>query len=443
MNPSKSFSSCHVMAKPSGSVCNLDCKYCFYLEKEKLYPDRNENWKMDDASLEAFIKQQIEAQDGEHVDIAWQGGEPTLMGIDFYRKAVAFSNKYANGKSVHHAFQTNGILINDEWAKFFKQHHFLIGISIDGPAELHDAYRVTRSGSGTHEKVMQGISYLKKHAVDFNTLTVINNLNAKHPEAVYTFLKSIGSRYMQFIPLVERQTHQNDQHQLQLIHPDQDLESKVTSWSVPSWQYGEFLNQIFDRWVVSDIGHIYIQTFDSTLASWCGQPSGLCVTSPTCGNAFALEANGDLYCCDHFVYPEFKLGNIHNISIRELNHSEMANKFGQDKLTRLTPDCQTCEFRFACHGGCPKHRFTLSPKSFPHHNYLCRGYLHFFEHTAPYMAAMRDLINQKRSPAELMSMIRSQRRAAIHQSGKATIGRNALCLCGSNKKFKHCCGKNK
>lgn len=441
---SNPFSSCHVMAKPSGSICNLDCEYCFYLEKEKLYPERNKNWKMDDATLEAFIKQQIEAQDGEHVDIAWQGGEPTLMGIDFYKKAVEYSKKYANGKQIHHGFQTNGILINDEWSEFFKLNNFLIGISVDGPAELHDAYRVNRSGKGTHEKVMQGIACLKKHGVPFNTLTVVNNLNAQQPKTVYRFLKSIGSEYMQFIPLVERRTQQGDDNTLQLIHPDQDLESSVTSWSVPSWQYGEFLNQIFDDWLIADVGRIYVQTFDSTLANWCGQPSGICIFSPTCGNALALEANGDLYSCDHYVYPEYKLGNIHDISIRDLNRSDSAVEFGQDKLTRLTPDCQACEFKFACHGGCPKHRFTLSPKAFPHHNYLCKGYFHFFSHSAPYMAAMRDLIKQNRAPAEIMGLVHQhkQQQSTTAHLGAQNVGRNDKCPCGSGKKFKRCCGKN-
>jgi len=425
------------MAKPSGSVCNLDCEYCFYLEKEKLYPERNEQWRMDDETLETFIKQQIEAQDADQVDIAWQGGEPTLLGIDFYRKAVAYCDKYAQGKSVQHAFQTNGVLINDAWCEFFKQHNFLIGISIDGPAELHDAYRVNRAGKGSHAKVMQGIACLKKHGVPFNTLSVVNNLNAKHPKAVYQFLKNIGSQHMQFIPLVERQSKQVDAAGLHLIHPDQDLEAKVTPWSVPSWQFGEFLNQIFDVWVKADVGRIFIQMFDSTLANWCGQPGGICTFSETCGHSLALEANGDLYSCDHFVYPEYKLGNIHETPIRTLNSSDMANKFGQDKQSRLTPDCKQCKFKFACQGGCPKQRFILSPSSFAQHNYLCKGYLHFFTHTAPAMATMRDLIHQRRSPGEIMLHGRAQQQ---QRATMVNVGRNTPCPCNSGKKFKRCCG---
>lgn len=438
MSSAKSFSNCHVMVKPSGSVCNLDCSYCFYLEKEKLYPQRHNNWKMDEATLEAFIKQQIAAQDGDLVNIGWQGGEPTLLGIDFYRKAVALCDKYANGKTVQHSFQTNGLLLDQHWCEFFNQHDFLVGVSIDGPAELHDTYRLNGAGKGSHDKVMQGINQLQQHGVAFNTLTVVNNINAFQPKAVYRFLKSIGAKHMQFIPLVERKTATADSNGLYLIHPDQQLESSVTPWSVPSWQYGEFLKQIFDEWLQTDVGQIFIQIFDATFASWCGQASGVCVFSPTCGNAFALEANGDLYCCDHFVYPEYKLGNIHHSDIRTLNVGQRARKFGQDKLTQLNRDCVECEFNFACHGGCPKHRFMLSPQSLPRHNYLCQGYLHFFKHTAPYMTAMRDLLRQHRAPAEIMTLLRQQKQ----QSASLSVGRNQPCPCGSGNKFKRCCGKS-
>jgi uncharacterized protein len=430
------------MAKPSGFVCNLDCKYCFYLEKEKLYPDRNENWKMDDETLELFVKQQIDAQQGNDVDIAWQGGEPTLLGIEFYRKAVAYADKHRGAKKVHFAFQTNGILLDDDWCEFFKQHNFLIGISIDGPADLHDAYRVTRSGKPTHGKVMAAIKLLIKHQIEFNTLTVINNLNARHPLAVYQFLKQIGSKYMQFIPLVEQVSNEINDNELTLIHPDSLQKASVTSWSVPAWQYGEFLNKVFDEWVRKDVSNVFIQTFDTTLANWCEQPGGICIFSPTCGSALALEANGDLYSCDHYVYPEYKLGNIHEISIKEMNQSEQAIEFGQAKKTRLTPECQTCEFRFACHGGCPKHRFIESDSGASHHNYLCEGYLHFFRHTAPYMATMRDLINSGRAANDVMFLIHQQEMKSNSQNAKAKkIGRNDPCHCGSGKKFKQCCGR--
>lgn len=402
-------SNCHVMAKPSSSICNLDCKYCFYLEKEKLYPERNKNWQMDDETLEQFVKQQIAAQSGPEVHFAWQGGEPTLMGIDFYKKAIEFVNKYANGKTVHHAFQTNGILLNDKWCEFFKEHNFLIGISIDGPKEMHDAYRVSRSGKGTHSKVMKGVRMLQKHDIPFNTLTVVNDLNSQHPREVYHFLKKIGSTFMQFIPLVECEATNVGENELKLVHPDQPVEAKVTDWSVRSLQFGKFLSEIFDDWIKKDVGQIFVQTFDSTLANWLGQPGAVCIFSETCGNALALEANGDLYSCDHYVYPEYKLGNIHEIDIVDLNTSEKAIQFGQDKKERLTPDCKECKFQFTCHGGCPKHRFDMSPKQFPHHNYLCKGYYHFFEHTAPYMATMRKLLLENRSAVEIMDLINSSK----------------------------------
>ncbi|WP_087024010.1 anaerobic sulfatase maturase [Thaumasiovibrio subtropicus] len=429
---------CHVMAKPSGSVCNIDCHYCFYLEKEKLYPDRQAQWRMSDETLETYVRQQIEAQPGPHVEFAWQGGEPTLMGLPFYERVIALCEKYGKGKTIQHAFQTNAILLNDDWCQFFAKHNFLIGVSIDGPAELHDHYRVTRSGKPTHEKVMAGIVCLKKHGVAFNTLTVINSVNVKHPKALYQFLTEIGSTFLQFIPLVEREAKQQDTSALSLVLPGESM-ATVTDWSVPSWQYGEFLNQVFDVWVRRDVGRVFVQMFDTTLASWCGQPSGVCVFSETCGHAFALEANGDLYSCDHYVYPEYLLGNIHQISIKELNEGDAAHQFGQDKRNTLTPDCQRCDFRFACHGGCPKHRFDVSPSGFPNHNYFCQGYKHFFKHSAPYMAKMRELLEQGRQAADIMLLVAQADRQRAQQTRQAA-GRNAPCPCGSGKKHKRCCG---
>nr|WP_086939705.1 anaerobic sulfatase maturase [Thaumasiovibrio occultus] len=449
-------SHCHVMAKPTGSICNIDCQYCFYLEKEKLYPDRNHNWRMSDDTLERYIEQHIAAQAGNYVQFAWQGGEPTLMGLAFFENVMALCEKYRNGKTIEHAFQTNGILINDEWCAFFKRHNILVGVSIDGPADLHDHYRVTRSGKPTHAKVMAAIALLKQHQVEFNTLTVVNKENAKHPERVYQFLTDIGSSYLQFIPLVEREAHCHDESELKLVLPGESL-AKVTEWSVPSWQYGEFLNRIFDYWVRRDVGRVFVNMFDSTLSAWCGHPPGLCVYSETCGHAFALEANGDLYNCDHYVYPEHKLGNIHDTTIKAMNESDMAIAFGQAKKTTLSQDCVHCEFKPACNGGCPKHRFAIAKSGQPNHNYFCQGYHHFFTHTAPYMAAMRDLLNQGRPATEVMMMVRQQdamraqaKRAAAHTtSNKAaskgqktghSVGRNDPCLCGSGKKFKRCCG---
>lgn len=432
-----SVSGCHVMAKPSGFVCNIDCEYCFYLEKETLYPDRNKNWRMSDETLELFIKQQIDAQQGKNVDIAWQGGEPTLMGLDFFKKIVALSERYKGDKDVHHSIQTNGILLNNSWCEFLKQHNFLVGISIDGPAEIHDHYRKTRSGKPTHAKVMQAIERLKRHHIEFNTLSTVNNISAQYPQEVYHFLKQIGSTYMQFIPLVERALVSPKQGELLLTFPGQKEQSKVTPWSVPSKAYGTFLNTIFDEWVKQDVGRIFIQTFDSTLAAWVGAPAGMCLFAPTCGHTLALEANGDLYSCDHYVYPEYRLGNIYDTDIETMNSSEQAIAFGNAKHDTLTQDCHECPYLRACYGGCPKHRFDVSAKGFPQHNYLCKGYMNYFEHTAPYMATMAKLVQQGQPAAAIMHMLANQQsQTAIHK-----VGRNQACPCGSGKKYKHCCGR--
>lgn len=299
-------SGCHVMAKPTGSVCNIDCTYCFYLEKEALYPERNKNWRMSDETLEQFIRQHIAAQSGDRVDFAWQGGEPTMMGLPFFRRVVALCEKYGDGRKITHALQTNGILVNDEWARFFAEQHFLIGLSIDGPASLHNHYRLNRAGKGTHEQVVAAMARLKAHHVDFNTLTVVGKHNVGHAADVYEFLLAAGSRFIQFIPLVERMSTDNSSV-LNLVMPGESA-ATLTPWTVPSWQYGEFLNQIFDIWVRRDVDRVYVQMFDVALAAWTAQQPVLCVHSETCGHAFALESNGDLYNCDHFVYPEHLLG---------------------------------------------------------------------------------------------------------------------------------------
>lgn len=284
--------------------------------------------------------------------------------------------------------------------------------------------------------VMKGIQYLKKHQIEFNTLTVVHDLNSKHAKRVYQFLKEIGSTYLQFIPLVERQVSTGcDPQALTLVHPGES-QAKVTSWSVPSWRYGEFLIEVFDLWVKQDVGRIFVNMFDSTLATWCGYPSGSCITSEHCGHAFALESNGDLYQCDHFVYPEYLLGNIHKISIKEMNNSQTAQDFGLDKSNSLDADCLRCEYKFACHGGCPKHRFTLSESGYINHNYLCSGYKLFFKHSKPHMQLMAELIQKQQSPANIMSIIQQDPKQ-LYSLFK--VSKNSLCPCGSGKKFKRCC----
>lgn len=392
--------SCQVMVKPTGSVCNLDCKYCFYLEKEKLYPDRKRNFKMSDEILELFIKQHIAAQDVDEVIFAWQGGEPTLMGRAFYQRAIELQHRYADGRSIVNTFQTNGILINEEWAEFFKKNDFLVGISVDGDAALHDEWRVTRSGKPTHEKVEQAIKCLVRHRVEFNTLTVVNHTNMSYPLQVYQYLKSIGSQYMQFIPLVERRSDNSD---AELVAPS-DKQTEMMPWSVDSLEFGHFLNAIFDVWISKDIGKIGIQIFEQTLAAWCGLPPQVCVFAPTCGSAFAMEMNGDVYNCDHFVYPQYKLGNIQHTALRAMNNSEQNRQFGNDKSRTMAQECYSCQWQFACYGGCPKHRFLPSGSCMPNHNYLCAGYKAFFAHTAPTMGAMKTLYDNNISPTEIRTI---------------------------------------
>ncbi|QJU41479.1 anaerobic sulfatase maturase [Serratia marcescens] len=427
---------CLVMAKPTGSVCNIDCTYCFYLEKEALYPERQQNWRMSDETLALYIQQHIHAQDGEQVIFSWQGGEPTMMGLPFFRRIVELCRKYADGKRIQHSLQTNGLLLNEEWARFFAEHHFLIGISIDGPQALHDRYRTSRSGKGTHAQVLAALALLQEHGVEFNTLTVVGKHNVGQAREVYEFLLAAGSRHIQFIPLVERLSTA-ESTALKLVMPGESA-ATLAPWTVPAWQYGEFLNQIFDIWVRRDVGRVYVQMFDVALSAWCERPPVLCVFAETCGHAFALEANGDLYNCDHFVYPEHRLGNIHQQDIRTLNNSEQAHAFGRAKKTSLTPDCRQCEFRFVCHGGCPKHRFAVSPSGHPGHNYLCPGYKHFFRHISREMNLMKDLLANGYPEQAIMYALAQERRA-----GAGSAKPNDPCPCGSGKKYKKCCGAKK
>jgi uncharacterized protein len=431
----------HVMTKPIGPICNLDCKYCFYLEKEKLFPT-NENFRMSDEVLETYIRDYIRGQRVPEISFAWQGGEPTLMGVGFFRKVVELQQKYADGKKISNALQTNGTLLNDEWCEFLARNNFLIGLSVDGPAKLHDAYRVDKRQQPTFDKVMRGLDFLKKHAVEFNTLTVVNRINSQHPLEVYEFLKEIGSGFIQFIPLVERRADQHfNPHGLDLAMPPQieDIDPEdlpVTGWSVRSKDYGKFLVSIFERWVRRDVGKVFVQIFDVALGNWMGMGGGLCVFSEKCGTALALEHNGDLYSCDHFVYPEFKLGNILNNSLGDMVNSTQQRKFGSDKADSLPKYCKECEVRFACHGECPKHRFIRTPDGEEGLNYLCAAYKQFFNHADPYMKAMGWLLRNQRPAADIMNML-----ALGQVPGTAsTLGRNQLCPCGSGKRFKRCCG---
>lgn len=393
------------MTKPIGPICNLDCKYCFYLEKEKLYPGAP-SWKMSDDLLESYIRQYIAAQPTDIVSFAWQGGEPTLLGLEYFEKIVELQQQYAQGKKIENALQTNGVLLDERWAKFLAENDFLVGISIDGPRELHDYYRVDKGGQPTFDKVMRGIHRLKETGVRFNTLTVVNRKNSTHPLEVYRFLKEIGSGFIQFIPIVERIAEKTPPDGLVLISPDSDVLAKVSDWSVEPLQYGKFLSAIFDEWVRHDVGSTFVQMFDVTLESWLGMQPSLCIFSETCGSAMAMEHNGDLYSCDHYVYPENKLGNILENPLVSLVNQEKQKKFGNDKRDTLPKYCRECDVRFACNGECPKHRFLTTPDGEPGLNYLCAGYKLFFHHVAPYMEFMAQQLIQQQAPALVMEYAR-------------------------------------
>jgi uncharacterized protein len=426
----------HIMAKPIGPICNLACKYCFYLEKEGLYPGKSD-WTMAEDVLESYVRQYIEAQTVPTISFAWQGGEPTLLGVEYFEQVVKLQKMYANGKQIENTFQTNGVLVDDHWAEFLAENKFLVGISIDGPRQLHDRHRVDKGGRPSFDRVMRGIGFLKKHGVAFNTLTVVQRHNAHQPLEVYRFLKEVGSSFMQFIPVVERIAQEPGTDGLVLIGPGSKEPAKVSSWSVEPTQYGKFLCAIFDEWVRHDVGRCFVQLFDVALESWLGVPPSLCVFCETCGVALAIEHNGDLFSCDHYVYPENKLGNITESPLASLVNSPQQRKFGLDKFDALPRYCRQCDVRFACNGECPKHRFVRTPDGEEGLNYLCPGYKIFFKHIGPYMRFMAAELQEGRPPANVMAWARAQDAGA---GGKRKLGRNDPCPCGSGRKYKRCCG---
>lgn len=351
----------HITTKPVGPICNLNCRYCFYLEKGRLYP-RTSGWVMSDEVLESYTCQYIEAQQVPVVTFAWQGGEPTVLGVEFFRKAVEFQQRYANGKRIENAFQTNAVLLDDRWCDFLAENEFLVGVSIDGPRELQDHYRVDKGGRPTFDRVMRGIACLKKHGADFNTLTCVQRNNAPYPLDVYHFLKDVGSGFMQFIPVVERVAKVPGQDNRARLSAPFKRQARVSEWSVDADQYGKFLCTIFDEWVRNDVGWFFGQIFDVALESWLGLSPSPCVFRETCGAALAIEHNGDLYACDHFVYPDYRLGNIIETPLKSLVNSRRQRVFGLEKRETLPRYCRNCDVRFACNGDCPKHRFIRTPK---------------------------------------------------------------------------------
>jgi uncharacterized protein len=428
----------HLLAKPSGSTCNIDCTYCFFLSKESLYP--NEKNRMSDATLDAYIRQLLESHRTPTVTVAWQGGEPTLMKLEFFRRSLELVEKYRRpGQVVEHTFQTNGILLDDDWCTFFKEHNFLVGLSVDGPREIHDAYRLDRSKKGTFDRVMKGWAYLRKHGVEFNILCTVNAANEKYGRTVYRFFRDeMRAKWVQFIPIVERASEETidianqgwseQPGRKRLLYTQSG--NLVTKRSVGGEQYGRFLVDIFEEWVRHDVGTVFVQMFDVTLEAYFGRHL-LCIHAPTCGYGPAIEYNGDVYSCDHFVEPRYKLGNIHETHLVKLVASAEQRKFGDDKRDTLTSQCQRCEVKRLCNGGCPKDRFTLSSDGDPGQNYLCAGLYLFFTHTRTAMQTMGRLLQSGRPPSDVMALTAAE---------DAKRGPYASCACGSGQKFRFCHG---
>ena len=392
----------YVMLKPAGAHCNLACKYCYYLEKNKLYPTAQRHL-MSDEMLEQFTREYIEAQTMNQVLFTWHGGEPLLRSIDFYRKALSLQQKYAGSRRIDNVIQTNGTLLTDEWCEFFAQNHWLVGISIDGPQPDHDHYRLTAAGKPSWKKVMQGIKLLKKHGVEWNAMAVVNAYNANHPLEFYRFFKENGCQFLQFTPIVERLTRHEDGRTLASL-ADKD-EISLSEASVAPEQWGYFLCAIFDEWVRKDVGKIFVEIFDCTLANWMGISPGICAYSKECGHAGVMEHNGDVYSCDHFVFPEYKLGNIRDHSLIDMLYGEQQQEFSRLKHSSLPRQCKECDMEFACHGECPKNRFMKDKYGDSGLNYLCPGYYHYYQHVAPYMDYMKQELISLRPPSNIMKVV--------------------------------------
>lgn len=393
------------MLKPAGSLCNMRCQYCYYLEKGQMYKE-DKNRVISDSMLETFIKNYIESQTLPQVLFTWHGGETLMRPVSFYKRALELQRYYAGGRQIDNCIQTNGTLITEEWCKFFKENNFLVGVSIDGPQEFHDEYRKTASGGPSFQKVMKGIQLLNKYGVEWNALAVVNDFNADYPLDFYHFFKEIGCHFIQFTPIVERKVSRTDGLTLA---PGMEEGGELLDFSVTPEQWGTFLCEIFDEWVRNDVGDYYIQLFDATLANWVGQVPGVCTMAEECGHAGVMEYNGDVYSCDHFVFPEYRLGNLGERSLYELMNSEKQKEFAKNKKKRLPQQCQECEFLFACHGECPKNRFVKDEYGNPGLNYLCKGYKMFFDHVAPYMDFMKAEFLAERAPANIMAYLKNHK----------------------------------
>ncbi len=401
-----------LVAKPTGSVCNLNCAYCYYLEKEKLYPRDPHQWAMSDKLLDTYIAQSIYTSTDPVILFSWHGGEPVIRGMDFFENVIRLQKKYGTGRVIENSIQTNGTLLTDDWCRFFRDNNFLVGISVDGPEHCHDHYRVYRNGRGSFAGCMKGLELLVKHKVEFNTLSAVNDYNAKYPADIYRFLKSTGSRYMQFLPVVEWINREAGPGELSIQPADSVKKAEVTDWTVDPIDYGSFLVQIFDEWVHKDVGEYFVITFDCVLANWMGVPPPVCVSAETCGNAGAIEFNGDVYSCDHFVFPEYKLGNISEKSLLTLMDSPVQLRFGQDKRDRLPAYCRKCGFLKLCNGECPKNRIVNTPDGEPGLNYLCPGFKQFYKHSWPFFEFMANELKHKRPPSNVMKWAESRKKGS-------------------------------
>jgi uncharacterized protein len=436
----------HLLAKPTGAVCNLDCTYCFFLSKEALYP--GSTFRMAEDLLELYIRQLLESHEAPNVTIAWQGGEPTLMGLDFFRRSIELVERYRKpGQEIEHTIQTNGTKIDEAWCAFFREHRFLVGLSMDGPPDVHDRYRVDKGGGPTHHRVLAAARLMAEQGVDVNILCTVHTANEDRGAEVYRYFRDVvGARYLQFIPIIERATEES----LPVadagwgtsgreVRPLYTLDGTlVTSRSVTADGWGRFLSGVFDEWVRRDVGTVYVQMFDAALASWVGAPPSVCIFSETCGNALTVEHTGDVYSCDHFVEPRYLLGNIRQKHLLEMVASPEQRAFGADKRDTLPRYCRECPVRFACHGECPRNRFIETPDGEPGLNYLCAGYLSFFSHIDRPMRLMATLLGQGRYADEAMEILAAEEAAL--RTAVAKAGRNDPCPCGSGRKTKVCHG---
>jgi uncharacterized protein len=425
----------HVLAKPTGAACNLACAYCFFLDKELLYPDSK--FRMSDEVLETYIRQLVEAHSTPQVTVAWQGGEPTLMGVEFYRRSIEYQKKHARpGMAFENTMQTNGTLLDDEWCEFFRENDFLIGISIDGPRHLHDTYRLDKGGGPTFDRVMRGLRLLQKHGVEYNVLVAVNHTNADYPLEVYRFLRDEArTAWIQLIPVVERIDQEG--------HTIYQKGSRISERSVRPEQFGRFLIQIFDEWVRHDVGRVFVQTFEAAVRNWLRMPSsGMCVFEPTCGLGLALEHNGDLYSCDHFVEPDYLLGNIMDTEMLEMVASDRQRQFGRDKRDALPRYCRECEVRFACHGECPKNRFLTTPDGEPGLNHLCAGWKAFFQRIDEPLQMMATLMRMGRPASEIIAVMAGKEDDWQSALAQARVRKrfDDPCPCGSGLMFGQCHG---